>query len=156
MSAAGTSQLIKDGMNSGKKSANGTSPFCQTISVVMSPNGLNAPPAFAATTMLMQATETNFGFFSPIAITTAPITSAVVKLSATGEMTEGQAARHPEEGTEGEASVEQPDSRALKTPRSSIVLTKVIATIKNKKISAKSSRLCRNASSAVCVSPVWA
>ena len=53
MMAAGTSQLTSDGMNSTKNSWNATIPFCHTISVVMSPNGLNAPPALAATTMLM-------------------------------------------------------------------------------------------------------
>ena len=37
-----------------KNSPNFTTPFCQTMSVVISPNGLKAPPALAATTTLMQ------------------------------------------------------------------------------------------------------
>ena len=52
----------------------------------MSPKGLNAPPALAATTTLMQAALMNRPLPAPMAITTAPITSAVVRLSATGEM----------------------------------------------------------------------
>jgi Na+/H+ antiporter NhaD/arsenite permease-like protein len=54
--------------------------------VVMSPNGLKAPPALAATTILMQAMPTNLGLSAPTASTTAHISSAVVRLSATGEM----------------------------------------------------------------------
>lgn len=42
-------RLIRDGMNSVKNSRKETMPFCQTITVVISPNGLNAPPALAAT-----------------------------------------------------------------------------------------------------------
>ena len=57
--------------------------FCQTIRVVMSPKGENAPPAFAATTMLMKPMATNFGESLPIARTTAPMTKAVVRLSRT-------------------------------------------------------------------------
>ena len=52
----------------------------------MSPNGLNAPPAFAATTILMQATSTKPGLLPPTASTTAHISKAVVRLSATGEI----------------------------------------------------------------------
>ena len=85
MHSAGTSQFASDGRNSAKNAANGTLPACQTISVVMSPNGLNAPPAFAATTMLMQARATNFGSSRPTASTTAHITSAVVRLSISGD-----------------------------------------------------------------------
>ena len=40
-----------------KKPRNGITPFCQTIKVVMSPKGEKAPPAFAATTMLIQAKQ---------------------------------------------------------------------------------------------------
>ena len=40
-------------MKSLKKVKKSTIPACQTIKVVMSPNGLKAPPAFAATTMLI-------------------------------------------------------------------------------------------------------
>ena len=80
-SAAGTSKLTTDGTKRRKKSKKSTTPACQTISVVMSPNGLNAPPAFAATTMLMKAIATKRGLPPPTAITTAPMTSAVVRLS---------------------------------------------------------------------------
>ena len=52
----------------------------------MSPKGLKAPPAFAATTMLMQAGTTNRGDCAPTEIATAPITSVVVRLSAIGDM----------------------------------------------------------------------
>ena len=51
----------------------------------MSPNGLNAPPAFAATTILTHAIPTNLGLEDPTANTTAQSTNAVVKLSANGE-----------------------------------------------------------------------
>ena len=60
--------------------------FCHTISVVISPNGLNAPPALAATTILMQESMTNFLLPPPTAMTTAAISNAVVRLSAIGEI----------------------------------------------------------------------
>ena len=44
MIAAGTSQFTSDGRNSAKNPENGISPFCHTISVVMSPNGENHRP----------------------------------------------------------------------------------------------------------------
>lgn len=47
--AAGMTRLIRDGMNSVKNPRKETMPFCQTIRVVISPNGLNAPPALTAT-----------------------------------------------------------------------------------------------------------
>ena len=53
--AAGNKKLISEGINNEKKPKKPTLPDCQTISVVMSPNGLNAPPALAATTILIQA-----------------------------------------------------------------------------------------------------
>ncbi len=61
-------------------------PFCQTIRVVMSPKGLKAPPALAATTTLMQARLTNRALAPPTVRITAHISSAVVMLSAIGEM----------------------------------------------------------------------
>ena len=51
----------------------------------MSPKGLKAPPAFAATTILIHAIPTNFGLDEPTASTTAQRTRAVVKLSANGD-----------------------------------------------------------------------
>jgi hypothetical protein len=52
----------------------------------MSPNGLNAPPALAATTIFMQDSATKRGAPAPTAMTTAHMTRLVVRLSATGEM----------------------------------------------------------------------
>ncbi len=73
-------------MNRAKNPQKLTIPFCQTINVVISPNGLNAPPALAATTILIQAIETKRVLVPPTASTTAHINNAVVKLSATGEI----------------------------------------------------------------------
>ena len=73
------------GKNILKKVKNSTIPACQTINVVMSPNGLKAPPALAATTIFIQPIEINLEFPFPQAITTEHITRAVVKLSAIGE-----------------------------------------------------------------------
>ena len=86
ISAAGTSQLTSAGRNSARKAATGTFPFCHTMSVVMSPKGENTPPALAATTMLIMATVTKRGCPAPTLSATVPMTSAVVRLSATGEM----------------------------------------------------------------------
>ena len=85
INVAGTIKFTTDGRNKAKNSKNVAWPLCQTIRVVMSPNGLKAPPALAATTILMQPRATNFGLSEPTANTTAPINSAVVKLSAIGE-----------------------------------------------------------------------
>ena len=86
MIAAGTTQLTREGMNRAKKVPKPTIPFCQTIRVVMSPKGLKAPPALAPMTTLMQPRETKVGLERPTARSTAHISSAVVRLSATGEM----------------------------------------------------------------------
>ena len=51
----------------------------------MSPKGLKAPPAFAATTILTQAMPIKRGLPRPTASTTAHITSAVVRLSMIGD-----------------------------------------------------------------------
>ena len=53
--------------------------------------GENAPPALAATTMLIQPTVTNRRFPPPTATITADIKSAVVKLSARGEIAKARA-----------------------------------------------------------------
>ena len=88
----------------------------------MSPNGLQAPPALAATTMLMQATATKPGYPRPTAMATEAMTRAVVMLSATGEM---KNARMPVNQNrvrnENPRDTSQP-RRALNTPRSSRVL----------------------------------
>ena len=60
-------------------------PACQTIRVVISPKGLKAPPAFAATTILIQPIDKNLVLPFPHANKTEHITKAVVKLSAIGE-----------------------------------------------------------------------
>ncbi len=60
MIAAGTTQFTTDGTNRSKNSKNDSLPFCHTISVVMSPNGLNAPPALAATTTETQVNSHEF------------------------------------------------------------------------------------------------
>ena len=86
MIAAGTRKLTAEGRNREKNSWNWTIPFCQTIRVVMSPKGLKAPPAFAATTILIQARLINFTLLPPTAMTTAHSSRAVVRLSATGEI----------------------------------------------------------------------
>jgi hypothetical protein len=84
---AGTTKLTSEGRHSRKKSLKATNPFCHTISVVMSPKGENAPPALAATTILMHPVPMNFLFSLPTASSTAHRTSAVVRLSRTGDNT---------------------------------------------------------------------
>ena len=79
----------------------------------MSPNGLNAPPAFAATTMLMQASVTKRGAPAPTAMTTAPMTSAVVRLSATGEMKKASTPVSPEQLAVAEAGPHQPGAQRV-------------------------------------------
>ena len=116
---AGISQLTREGMKMAKNSIKSTFPFCQTIRVVMSPKGEKAPPALAATTMLMQARTTKRRFPAPTAMTTAPISRAVVRLSATGEMK--KASRPVSQKMvrrENPRETSQP-RRALKTLRSS-------------------------------------
>ena len=85
MITAGIIQLTIEGITKAKKVVKGITPFCQTIKVVISPNGLNAPPAFAATTILIQAIAINLIFVPPTAIATVDINNAVVKLSAIGD-----------------------------------------------------------------------
>ena len=122
MIAAGTRKLTAEGMKRAKKVQKSTIPFCQTIRVVMSPKGLKAPPALAATTMLTQAMVTNRVLEPPTASTTAHISRAVVRLSATGEM---KKARIPV----SQKSLRKPnplrisqERRASKTRRSSMAL----------------------------------
>ena len=81
-----TTQLVMEGSTSTKNSWNCTWPACQIISVVMSPKGLNTPPALAATTTLMQPRTTKRVLSPPIETTTAAISRAVVRLSAKGDM----------------------------------------------------------------------
>src|SRR5690349_15576361 len=86
MARAGTSQFASEGRNSWKKSKNSALCACHTINVVMSPNALQAPPALAATTRLINESVAKRACPPPTASTTADITSAVVRLSSTGEM----------------------------------------------------------------------
>ena len=51
----------------------------------MSPKGLKAPPAFAATTILIQPSDKNLPFPLPQASRIEHITKAAVKLSAIGD-----------------------------------------------------------------------
>ncbi len=67
----------------------------------MSPKGENAPPALAATTMLMQEMTMNLGDFAPMASTTAPMISAVVRLSRTLERKNANDAGKPEQAAVG-------------------------------------------------------
>ena len=78
-------KFTTDGTKILKKSKNETNPRCQTISVVISPNGEKAPPALAATTMLIRPGTTKALLPRPATITTVPSIRAVVKLSAIGE-----------------------------------------------------------------------
>ena len=84
MHAAGTNQFTSEGTNKAKNLPVCTLPSCHTINVVMSPKGENAPPAFAAITMLVHARLMNHAWPRPTDIATAPIRRAVVMLSATG------------------------------------------------------------------------
>ena len=76
MSTAGTRKFMADGINSAKKVQKSTMPFCQTISVVISPKGENAPRAFAPTTMSMQVSVTKWLLEPPTASATAHMSSA--------------------------------------------------------------------------------
>jgi len=53
----------------------------------MSPNGEKVPPALAATTIFIHDKVINFLLSPSMAITTAPMSRAVVRLSAIGEIT---------------------------------------------------------------------
>ena len=121
----------------------------------MSPNGLNAPPALAATTMFAAAMATNRGCPLPTAITTAHITSAVVRLSAIGDRKKAMMPviqntfRRPNPRETSQARSHS------KTFRSVIALMYVIATRRKKNSSANSRNVCRKAScSACCSAPV--
>src|SRR5688572_4120659 len=123
MHSAGTSQLASDGRNKLKNPVNETMPFCHTIKVVMSPKGLKAPPALAATTILMQAGTRNLGLPRPTLNMTAPITSAVVRLSRMGDSTKADSPVSQNMlGNEKRLATIQ-DRKAAKTFRSSSTLT---------------------------------
>ena len=82
---AGTSQFTTAGASRPGNSSSRTFPFCHTMSVVKSPKGENAPPALAATTMLTQHMDTYSSYPCPRLLITAPMSTAVVRLSAMGE-----------------------------------------------------------------------
>ena len=69
-----------------KNSENGAFLSTQTISVVISPKGLHAPPALAATTIFMADGTRKSLFFASMVISTVESISAVVRLSAIGEI----------------------------------------------------------------------
>ena len=83
---AGTKKLTKDGINKTINCSNFTKPDCQIINVVISPKGLNTPPALAATTMLIQAMLMNFLSLDATFNIIAHISIAVVKLLAKEEI----------------------------------------------------------------------
>lgn len=82
---AGISQFTKLGTMMWGKSRMPNFPFCQIIRVVMSPKGEKAPPAFDATTMLTRLSVMKSSWEDPTDRMTAPMRSAVVRLSARGE-----------------------------------------------------------------------
>ena len=135
-----TTQFTTEGMNRAKNSWKCTTPFCQTIRVVISPKGLNAPPAFAATTILIQAMAMNLVLLPPTATATAAINRAVVRLSAIGDITKASPPVIQKILRSEKPCVTSQTRRTSNTPRSSIVLMKVIAANRNRNSSTNSSR----------------
>ena len=88
----------------------------------MSPKGLKAPPALAATTILMQATTTKRVLSPPTAMATVAISRAVVRLSASGEMTKDSTPVSQKIWRREKPRETSQARRALNTPRSSMVL----------------------------------
>ena len=121
--AAGMSQFTREGKKRTRNCSNGTTPFCHTMSVVMSPNGLKAPPALAATTMLIQAAAMKRLCPGPAAMATAPMTSAVVRLSAMGERKKAKRPVHQKMARRENPAAQSQARSASKTWRSSRVLT---------------------------------
>ena len=117
-----TSQLTSDGRTSEKNSLNCTCPACHTMSVVISPKGLNAPPEFAATTTLIQPSTTKVRLDPPTAITTVAMSSAVVRLSATGDNTNARAPVTQNSLRNENRWFSNHDRSTSNTPRSSMVL----------------------------------
>ena len=118
-------------MKRSKNSWNLTRSACQTIKVVISPNGLHAPPAFAATTIFTQPTATTCGLSFATATNTAAINRAVVRLSAIGEIKNAntpviQKIQYSDKPFETNQARNAPNKL-----RSSKVFTKVIAANKN-------------------------
>ena len=97
--------------------------FCHTMSVVMSPNGLNAPPAFAAITTLMQPSPMNRDCPTPAAMSTAHMSRAVVRLSANGEITNDNPPVIQKMAVAPKPRRTIQARRLSNTPRSSIELT---------------------------------
>ena len=117
-------------------------PACQTISVVISPNGLNAPPAFAATTTLTHPMTTKRRFRPPTAMTTVAISKAVVRLSATGDRMKDSTPVAQKSFLSDMRWRNNHARNVSKIPRSSMVLMYVIAASRNRKSSTNSSRPC--------------
>ena len=86
-----TSQPINEAGKSAKKSIKGALPAAHAIRVVISPNGLHAPPAFAATTMFIAPATRKFVLVLSIVKRTVERIRAVVRLSATGLMKNAKA-----------------------------------------------------------------
>ena len=137
-----TKYPIIDAGNKNKKSTNVPFPAVQAIRVVISPNGDQAPPAFAATTILIAPGTKKAFFFCSIVINTVDKISAVVKLSAIGDI---KNAKNPV--IQNNCLYVYPFEIRLyfnfsNTPICIIVSIYVIATNKKKKISAISSIKC--------------
>ncbi len=88
-------------------------PFCQTISVVMSPKGLKAPPALAATTMLMQASATNSRLLVAHRHDHRAHQQGGGQVVSHRRDEEGQQAGHPEERPEAEPLADQPGAQGV-------------------------------------------
>ena len=150
MMVAGIKKFTAAGMKRVKNAVKFRTPFCHTMSVVMSPKGLKAPPALDATTILMQAGPIKRGLLPPMAMTTAHIKSAVVKLSAIGEIKKGRipVSQKSDRSPRDEAiSFFRNHSNRL---RSSIAFMYVIATKRKSINSENSGRFLRTTASANC------
>lgn len=131
MMAAGIGKLAGDGMNRAKDVQNSTPPSCHTIGVVMSLNGLYAPPALAPTAISKHDRVTKRRLSPPTASTSAHIGSAVVMLPATGKL---QKDRKPasQNGARNPKRLLTSQPRYVShTFRFVIVLMQVIATSRN-------------------------
>ena len=153
MIAAGTSQLTSAGTRIAKNSVNSTFCACHTISVVMSPNADHAPPAFAATTRLMHARLTKRLLPPPTARMTPAMTSAVVRLSSTGDRKKPIRPVSQNNWRNENPRLTSSARIASNTLRSAIADTKHIATTRKKNSDANSRKISRKPSAASPGSP---
>ena len=139
---------MTDGMKILKKSKKETKPLCQTIKVVMSPNGENAPPAFAETTILIIPIVIKFLLPLPTTNTTVPRIKAVVRLSAIGDRKKAITPVIQNIFLKLNLLFDSHEHNASNIFLSVSALTKVIATNKKKNNSANSRIRCLNFCSA--------